>query len=65
MTVVMTETKETLGKGHIIETKDSTFHSEADPEVTIIQEGQKEDTTNIEIDVKVVNKFQKSIQIIS
>ena len=41
MIEVMTEDKEILDKGHMTETKEVILYLEADPEVTIIQEGHK------------------------
>ena len=44
MMEVMTEGEDILYEGHIIETEDGILHSEANPEVTIIQEGYTKDS---------------------
>ena len=43
MTKAMIETEEILDKGHMIETEQGILDSEADPEVSIIQESHTED----------------------
>ena len=52
----MREVEEILDKGQMTETEEDILHSEADPKVTIIQEGHTEDKTVIEIDVTIDSK---------
>ena len=42
----MTEAEEISDKGHMMETGEGILHSEADSEVTMIQEGLTEDETH-------------------
>ena len=43
----MTEVQAILDNGHMMETEEGTFHSDAYPDVAIIQEGHTEDKTII------------------
>ena len=56
MTEVMTEAEKIIGRGLMIETEESIFHSEADPEDTVTKQGHTEDKTIIEKEVTVDNK---------
>ena len=54
MTDDMTEVENLLDKGDMIETEECSSH--ADPEVTVLQEGHREDKTIIEIKVTADNR---------
>ena len=65
LTEIMTEAEEILDKGDVIESEEGILHSEADPDLTVIKEGHREDKTTIKIGLTIGNNVHKSIQITS
>ena len=56
LTEVITDIEGISDKGHMTKQKRFFFHSEVDPEVTIIQEGHTEENIIIEIKMTVDNR---------